>query len=34
MKISMRLTSRVFAVSLLLFAGLAEAANVTGTVNQ
>lgn len=34
MKISARLTSRVFAVSLLLFAGLAQAANVTGTVNN
>ncbi len=34
MKMSVRLTSRVFAVSLLLFAGLAEAANVTGTVTN
>ena len=34
MKMSMRLTFRIFAVSLLLFAGLAEAANVTGTVTN
>ena len=34
MKMSVRLTSRVFAISLLLFAGLAEAANVTGTVTN
>jgi hypothetical protein len=34
MKMTLRLIFRVFAVSLLLFAGLAQAANVTGTVTN